>query len=308
MSDKFIDSFAFFLLNACVQPPSTEPNSPATVQNLSLTENLVAAANKVTCRHGDLCDDREQRTTSDIVVDFEFRSEDQARRGELLLCEILARDNPAVVNDVINDFESRVALILNPVATSLNGLNHQVSPEDPILKSKLRTVEQALKNTQDGLAAYVEDIKQQTESQAWERVATAWVEMNRFLEGMKGLRRETLGIEVAIIRTPGSEPMGRLPTHPIENAQIGPVVRTESVVRVSFDLFLSRWPAKCCRDIASTVNHSCPFLVFVTDMDIILRFDDALLKTSVTALNRLTPEGVSQHFEGGLGQQLAGCA
>ena len=31
----------------------------------------------------------------------------------------------------------------------------------------------------------------------------------------------------------------------------------------------------------------------------------ALLKTSVTALDRLTAEGVSQHFEGGFGQQLA---
>ena len=34
-------------------------------------------------------------------------------------------------------------------------------------------------------------------------------------------------------------------------------------------------------------------------------FAFALLKTSVTALVRLTAEGVSQHFERGFGQQLA---
>jgi len=39
---------------------------------------------------------------------------------------------------------------------------------------------------------------------------------------------------------------------------------------------------------------------------IILRL--ALLKTFLTALVRLAPEGVGQHFERGFGQQLAWCA
>ena len=35
---------------------------------------------------------------------------------------------------------------------------------------------------------------------------------------------------------------------------------------------------------------------------------NALLKTFLTALVRLAPEGVGQHFERGFGQQLAWCA
>jgi hypothetical protein len=38
--------------------------------------------------------------------------------------------------------------------------------------------------------------------------------------------------------------------------------------------------------------------------DFQMTVSNALLKTSLIALVRLTPEGVSQHFEGGFGQQL----
>lgn len=315
MSDKFVDSPAHFRLNACVQPPpSTEPNSSASVQNVTLTEKLVAAANEVTRRHRDLCDDRERRTTSDIVADFEFQSKDQAKRGELLLCEILARANPDVADKVIADFQVRVAMILNPIAKSLKDIKDRVSPKDPILKN-LRTIQQAVKKTQDGVAAYVEEIKQQTASQAWEQVATTWVEMNRFLEGMKGLRRETLGVEVSTIRTPGSKPLGRLPTHPIEDAQIGPVVRTESFVRVSFDLFLRSWPAKFCRDIASTVNRTCPFPVSVGVMYLVYRFDGLLnqcesLKCRLLDDERFDPGmllNIEIHFKDFIGEQASFC-
>ncbi len=254
-------------------PPSIEPNSSASIQNLTLTENLVGAAQEVTSRHRVLYEDREQRTTSDIVAIFGFHSEDQAKRGELLLCEILARANLNVVNDVIAAFQSRVPLILNPVAKSLKDIKDRVRPKDPILK-KLRKIQRAVKKTQDAVAEYIEQIKRQTESQAWEQVAIAWVEMNHFLERIKDFRREILGVEVAIIRTPGSKPLGRLPTHPIEFAQIGPVVRTESVVCVSFDLFFDSWLNGFCRKIAEVIDPTCQYATTVDEMRLISKYDE----------------------------------
>ena len=313
MSNIFVDLLASFRLNSFMTPP--DPTNPAAFQNVTLTKGLRDAAKEVVSRYRVLFNDLNDRTTtSDIVADFEFQSEDQAKRGELLLCEILARANPDVVNDVIAAFPVRVALILDPVTKSLNEIIARVSQNQSTLKNLL-TLQLAVKKTQDGVTTYIKDIKQQAESQSWERVATTCVEMNRFLERMKGLRSETNGVENDYRHTPGSKPLRRLPTHPIEDVQIGHVVRTGSVVRVSFDLYFDSWPAKFCQDIANTVNITCPFPAPVAVMDLDYRFDGLLNQCGSLTCRLLDDEkyppvtlsDIESHFTDFLSAQASFC-
>jgi hypothetical protein len=245
-------------------------------------------------RYAVLWDDRNERTTSDIVAYFSFESEDQAKRAELLLCEILARTSRAAVDNVIADFQTRVPLILKPIILSLENLKGRVSKEDPIF-NKLELPQQGVEKAQGGVDDYVKNIKQQLTNQAWEQVAIAWAEINSFLEEMKNLRTEILGVEIAIARKLEIKSLGRSLTAPFVNPQIGPVVRFESEVRVTFDLLFDGWPAKFCRDIASTVNPNCPFPATATDRELIFKFAGLLQDCGSVKINLLDHEQLPPH-------------
>jgi len=265
----FIETFVYVRLNACVpETTPTEPNSPDAVQNLIITEELVAAAKVVTCEFNYLFafDDEDRRSTSDIVIDFNFQTEDQAKRAELLLCEILARSCPVVVDTVIADFQHQVALILKPIPEALKNVKI-----DQVLE-KLQAIQISVGKIENEAAKLASDLKHQIKSQSWEQVAFVWVKMNQFLEDLKGLRTETLGLQNELWRTHGLKPADGRYTFPFTNAQIDPVVRNTRVVRVTFDLFIGSWPAKFCRDIAGIVNPGCKFMGEVKDLELVFGF------------------------------------
>jgi RNA polymerase sigma factor (sigma-70 family) len=315
-----VATFVHFRLNAFMTPPqSTDPASSAAFQTVTLTKELGHAAKEVTSQHRILSDDLGQRTTTDVVAYFGFQSENQAKRGELLLCKILARSNPAVVNEVINDFQSSVDLVLNPV---LNFLIHieEIAPKEDSTKNapiigKIQLVRQGLTNSQNEAAKMVNEFRHQKESESWGMIANTWVNLNLFLIKMASLRIETQHCEIEWNSQPEKIKTGRPHTTPIANAQFGPVMRTESEVRVSFDLFLNSWPHKFCQTIADTDNFTCPFPSTAAVMDLILIFDELFhqcgsLKCDLLDDERFHPNkllDIESRFKDFIGSQGAFC-
>ena len=254
-----------------------KPTNPTAFQTVTLTTALRDAARAAADRFAvldDTCKTCREHVSS-IVVDLEFENSDMADKGELLLCEILVRSNPAVVDEIIKSFPGRVNRVLKPVLKSLSQLKRIAPESDPTLE-KINSVQNHLRKLKSKAMELTDDLRRKKDNQSWDAVAIAWVEANCFLEEMSGLRWKAIGVENEFMGKTKKK-LGRPPTVPIADAQFGPVTRIDSEERseerVDFDSFIKSWPTKLCRRIARIANTNCHIQVLVAELEMVSRFD-----------------------------------